>query len=186
MEPKKNISLIVGLAIPVLMIVAVAGSIYIPQLFAPKPAYDFLYSTNDGPYSYPGAGGYDVRNGKIVKIPPLAPEVYGYRPGDPYPVGVPAKPSGPEPKLFVYHVKNDTSKEVAFEEAENLTLTTDQTSPDGFEYSDGSRGGDFFPFGGRYDYNTKYLMGHGVSRKLKISGNQYEYNPVRFLGWIKN
>ncbi len=192
MEPtgkSKNIALIVGLAIPVLMIVAVAGSIYIPQFFAPKPQYDFLY-TNDsygGPY---GAQFYEVQNGKIVKNPPVLPPQDPNAP--PYinsatPQPYVAKPvPAPESRLFRYDVKNDTNKEVTFEEAQNLTLTTDQKSPDGFEFRDGSRGGDFFPFGGGYDYNTKYLTGHGISRKLNISGNQYQYNPVRFLGWIKN
>ncbi|MDP3772318.1 MAG: hypothetical protein Q8Q94_03020 [bacterium] len=183
MEPikkSKNISLIVGLAIPVLMIVAVAGSIYIPQFFAPKPQYDFLY-TNDyygGPY---GAQLYEVRNGRVVKNPPVLPLQDSSAP--PYV----AKPvPAPEPQLFRYDVKNDMSKEVAFEEAQNFSLTTDQKSPDGFEFRDGSRDGDFFPFGRGYDYNVKYLIGHGISRKLNISVNQYQYNPVRFLGWIKN
>ena len=39
---KKNITLILGISIPILMILFVAGSIYLPGLFI-KPHFNFLY-----------------------------------------------------------------------------------------------------------------------------------------------
>ena len=38
---KKHIPLIIGISIPILMILFVAGSIYLPGLFI-KPGYNFL------------------------------------------------------------------------------------------------------------------------------------------------
>ncbi len=43
MDKKKNISLMVGLAIPILMIVLIATSIYLPSFFAPR--HSLIFST---------------------------------------------------------------------------------------------------------------------------------------------
>ena len=64
---KKNIPLVVGLAIPVLMILFVAGSIYIPRLFAPEPKFNFVYSSGEDYYYGSLNNYYSVKNGKIVE-----------------------------------------------------------------------------------------------------------------------
>lgn len=43
---KKNITLVIGISIPILMILFVAGSIYFPRLFI-KPHFNFLYVSGD-------------------------------------------------------------------------------------------------------------------------------------------
>ena len=51
MKLKDKTSLIIGISIPILMIIFVAASIYLPRLFVEPPAYDFLYSI-DSDYGY--------------------------------------------------------------------------------------------------------------------------------------
>ena len=66
--------LIIGIAIPVLMVLFVAGSIYLPHLFTAGPKYDILYAAYREPsnpsqyyggYNFPQY--YDVTDGRIKK-----------------------------------------------------------------------------------------------------------------------
>src|SRR3990167_2616746 len=97
---QKNISLWIGLAIPVLMIVFVAAAIYLPRYFVEPPQYDFVYLVGN---NYIGDY-YEVRNGVLTKI------------SQPLPAGVvPAPRPEPSPRFFVYHVGDDSSQELTFE-----------------------------------------------------------------------
>lgn len=172
---KKNITLVMGMAIPILMILFVAGSIYLPGLFI-KPHFNFLYVSGDDSYYYYNNGyQYSVQNNKLIKNEIKQPVTPSYNPP---PV---------EPKLYLYDVVKNESKEVSFDEALNLNLDSSVTSPDEFEVVYGSRGDGFFPFfyGGGTDYNARYLTGHNVSKKLnlQLNGGSY-YNNFRFIGWI--
>lgn len=171
METKKNISLILGISIPILMILFVAGSIYLPGIFI-RPKFNFLYVTGDDYYC---GLRYSVQSGKLVKNDIKKPENQECYP-----------PRG-EVKLFIHDVLKNESKEVSFEEAQLLSLDSNIKSPDGFEVEYGSSDGGIFPFffGSSIDYNSLYLKGHNVSKKLNIqTGGSYYYN-FRFLGWIK-
>lgn len=171
---KKNISLLIGLAIPILMILFVAGSIYLPGLFI-KPTFDFLYVTGEG-YNYDKKYWIDQSTLKTVETTPQEPLDY------PYP---PSKVS----KLFLYDVDKNESREISFESAKSFTIDANAVSKDGFEIVRGGYDDGIFPlfFGGSSDYNARYLKGHGVSKKLNIPGmkayDYYDYN-FRFLGWI--
>jgi len=170
---KKNITLVLGISIPILMILFVAGSIYLPGLFI-KPHFNFLYVSGDD-YYY-NQQQYSVQNGKLVKSEIKQPENQNYNP-----------PRG-ESKLYVYDVAKNESKEISFLETQNLNLDSSVKSPDDFEVVYGSRGDGFFPFffWSERDYNTRYLSGHNVSKKLnlQLNGSSY-YNNFRFIGWIK-
>lgn len=170
---KKNITLIIGISIPVLMILFVAGSIYIPGLFI-KPHVNFLYVSGDD-YYY-DQGHFTVQKGKLVKKEIKQPENQGYY-----------QPRG-ESKLFVHDVAKNESREISFEEAQNLNLDSSVKSSDGFEIVNGSHSDGFFPFflGSGTDYNSRYLKGHNISKKLnlQLDGRSYYYG-FRLLGWIK-
>jgi len=170
---KKNITLIVGISIPILMIVFVAASIYLPGLFI-KPNVNFLYAYGDEYYSQER---FTVQNGKLVKR-----EVPRYESQSYY------QPPREESKLFLHDVVKNESREVSFEEAQRLNLDSGTKSSDGFEVINGYQGGGFFPFfgGSGSDYNTRYLKGHNVSKKINLQqrGESYYYD-FRFLGWIK-
>ena len=167
---KKNITLVLGISIPILMILFVAGSIYLPGLFI-QPKFNFFYVSDDYYYNQYQ---YSVQNEKLVRSEIQKPENKNYQPPR-------------EVKLYVYDVAKNESREIPFEEAQNLNLDSNSTSPDGFEVAYGSRGDGFFPFFfySGTDYNTRYLKGHNVSKKLNLQSSGSYYN-FRFLGWIKN
>ncbi len=168
---KKNLPLIVGITIPLLLILFVAGSIYLPGLFT-KPNYNFLYvsGANYGP-------AYFVTNGQLnenITTSTLNIE-RNY-------------PTGSQPQLFLYDVSKGQSEEISFADAQKLSLNTNPQSPDGFEIVSGNDGGGFFPFAYSPSdgYNTKYLEGHDVSKKLNIPDQGNYYYNFTFLGWVTN
>lgn len=172
---KKNITLILGISIPILMILFVAGSIYLPGLFI-QPRFNFLYVSGDDYYYYNNEQQYSVQNDRLIKNEIKQPENGNYNP-----------PRG-EVKLFIYDVVKNESKQVSFDEAQKLNLDSNNISPDGFEVVYGSRGDGIFPFFfySGTDYNARYLKGHNVSKKLNIQLSGSYYYNFRFLGWIKN
>jgi len=171
MSSKKNISLIIGIAIPIFMIVLIAVSIYLPSLFAPAPQFNFLYVTED---SYGQNRQFGVENGVLVKYEVKYPEHYT------------PKDAG----LFICNVLKNTDQEVSFEEAKKLKLDARSKSPDGYEVVYGSSEYGFFPFffSGGNDYNALYLKGHNTSKKLELQSSndgRYYYRNRHFLGWIR-
>ena len=169
---KKNASLLLGISIPILMILFVAASIYLPSLFV-KPKYNFLYVIGDD-YSYYNQYQYSVKNGKLVKneIQRLEDKKL---------------PPRIEAKLYIHDVAKNESREISFEEAQKLNLDTSITSPDGFEIVYGSRGDGIFPFffWSERDYSRRYLKGHNLTKKLNLQSDSSYYRSFRFLGWIK-
>ncbi len=171
MNPKKNVSLIVGIAIPFLMIILVAISIYVPALFAPAPRINFLYMTGD---DYGQGHEYIVENSSLVKREVKYPEHY--------------TPS--VARFFLHDTPANDDKELSFEEAQKLKLKTSVKSSDGWEVVYGNTDYGAFPlfFGGTTDYNAMYLKGHNASKKLNLQSpndERYYYRARRFLGWIE-
>jgi hypothetical protein len=166
---KKNITLIIGLSIPVLMVFFVTASVYIPRLWAPTevPGFDFVYTIGDqfGADYY-----YRVADGKITK------EKVEY-PQD----SKPPMRAG-EMQLFLYNVTDTTSREISFEDAQKLTLKSGAVSPDGFEVV--SRNGGGFPFSAPYDYNAKYLKKGSYYTKLGLSLGENDWYRFQFLAWV--
>lgn len=170
---KKNLPLIAGITIPVLLILFVAGSIYLPGIFI-KPKYNFLYLSGTT-YGQP----YFVTNGQLNQN--TATSTY---PQTLYPPS--NQPNTPQ--LFVYDVLQNQSREISFVDAQKLSLDPNIQSPDGFEVISGNGGGGGFPFfsGSNYDYNSRYLVGHNLSKKLNIPAVSNYYENFTFLGWINN
>jgi len=169
MFKKKNIPLILGFSIPILMILFVAASIYIPVLFL-HPKYNFLYST-DGDYY--GSKVYSVNNGRLVENSQPTPIYPDHRPYQ-------------RPELYIHNVTTNESTPASFQEVANLKLEPSTESPDGYKIESDSDSRGFFPFFWYdRDYEAKYIIGHNVSKKLKIktTGSSY-YKSIHFLGWI--
>lgn len=169
---KKNITLIVGISIPILMILFVAASIYLPGFFI-QPKYNFIYTSGDD-YCYHNQYQYSVQNGKLIRNEITCPESQTYLPQR-------------DTRLHVYNVAKNKSREISFEEAQNLNLDSNNLSPDGFEVTYGNHGGGFFPFFfySDTDYNNLYLKGHNVSKKLNLQLSGSYRNNFRFIGWVK-
>lgn len=189
---KKNFSLYIGLAIPVIMILLVAGVVYAPRVFntVPPPQHDFLYAVGDNVvyasfgrdmYPYPAVKGiwpkyvYTVENGKLKRTE----------------AGLPESEMGEVrveeivPKFYIHDTQTNVSTQITFEEAEALTLDTGAKSPDGFEIVHGqSGGGGIFPF--FYDgnnYNKRYIRKDYFAQELELNLPS-EYYAEFFLGWV--
>ncbi len=160
---RKHLPLLIGIAIPVLMVLLVAASIIIPGMLV-QPQYGFLYLTTS---DYSSNWEYSVEKGQLTKKKARTP-------GD----------TGSEPTLYLHDITTNTSRAVTFEEAQKLKLDPVQISPDGFEVVQG-QSGDFLFFGGSHYPGSYYIRGHGVSKRLPLkTEGRYYYGGYQFLGWI--
>ena len=163
MFSRKNIPLIIGIFIPILMIIFVGVSIYFPSIFWTNPKYNFIYLSGE---SYPSR--YYIQGNRLLKQDTPTPYV-------------PTR----EAKLFIYNIESNEAKAISFDEAKDLNLDSANVSPDGYSVEYGASSGGFSPFffySGN-DYNSVYLKNNKASKKLNInlSGNYYGFT---FLGWI--
>jgi len=172
-QKKQNISLIIGLSIPVAMILFVAVAINGPRWFntVEPPVVDFLYTTGQqNPYST-----YSIENGRLHLTEHPAPE--GASPTVQYPV-----------HFFIHDVSENISREIQEEDAMQLFLESSLRSPDGFTVESGHRGG-WFIFGYGRDYRSRYLVKDSYSEKLDLETNTGTYSyywNFRFLGWVND
>lgn len=168
---KQNISLIIGLSIPVAMILFIAIAINAPRWFnSTDPAkYDFLYTTGQADPNVT----YSVENGRLIEKKRPVPEN--------------ASTTSPHQiHFFVHDVSENSSREIQIEEALSLSLDSSNRSPDGFKVVNGRRGGWFiFDWGRRT--NERYLTNESFSEKLNLETNAGNYNyywNFRLLGWV--
>lgn len=173
---KKNLPLIAGLAIPIIMIVAIALAVYVPRLFAPQPAFSFLYSSGD---IYQTSYFFAIENEVLVKKDKPQPygEIY-YKPA-----------TAANLQLYLYNPAQNKSIPISLQDAQNLKLSAMKQSPDGYEVISGNQSENIFTaiFGGyNRGYNTQYLKGHNTAKKINLnfSGDPYNYYNFQFLGWI--
>ena len=166
---KENITLIIGLSIPVVMVLFIAGAIYLPSLFVDvePPQYSFMYMTNHNRDGYR----YQVKENKLSREKIKTKN--NYYSNNPYPV-----------RFFIHNIKTHENKELTFEQASEQPLNPNIESPDGFQIENGRRGYGFFPFYSRGNYYTRYITKEGYAEKLKLHTNQRNYYNFRFLGWL--
>lgn len=178
---KEKISIVVGLALPVLFIIFIAVWLSV-RTSSVQPQSNFIY-TVAGEYSPQKYGvlfenNYIVENGKIKLKPVLhtKDEIANYD-------------MRKAMDLYVYDVKNNINQKVTVEEAQKLLITDSNISPDGYwvayEYGNG---GIFEIFGGN-DSNSGYFITKvdgGAKKKINIEfGRNYWDNEFRVIGWIK-
>ncbi|MDP3883173.1 MAG: hypothetical protein Q8Q48_03915 [Candidatus Staskawiczbacteria bacterium] len=178
MNIKGNLSLIFGVSIPILMIIFVAASIYIPQMFI-KPEYNFLYLSGNNTCSHVAGNNqiFSVKNGKVVNnlsgLPNLTDQILQY-----------CLSRSSEIKFYLYDMKAEKTSEVSFAYAQTLNLDPALESSDGFQIIKGTYSGGIFPFFySNSDYNSRYVQGHNISKKINTQQGSY-YN-FTFLGWVK-
>ena len=168
---KNNITLVIGLSIPVLMILFVTGSIYLPRLFSKvaPPQYNFLYTVAG---DYMAKYSYGVVDGQLVREETKNPTDI-----------VPVKSiSSSEGQLFVHNVTTNTSSQISFVDAQKLKFIGGAFSPDGFEIVSNQGGG--FIFSGPYDYMAKYIKKGSYAQKLNLNLGESNYWQYSFLGWV--
>lgn len=168
MKTKENLPLIIGIALPVLLVAFVAGAIYLPRFFVDPPQYDFIYATGD----YTTLSYYEVVDGKLTQVggEMNAPAVILGKPVDTY-----YEP----PTFYIYEFEKDEGRKISFDEVRELNLDDDDESPDGYKIVQGSSDGLFGP--GNWD--KRYIKGHGLSKEIDLNLGHYYYD-FYLMGWV--
>ncbi len=156
-----------AIAIPVLLVIAIALSIYLPAAFAKKPKYDFVY-TNEDDYYYR----YTVKEEKIIELPQDQKSFYPLTRSD--------------IKFYLHNTAENTNKEITLADAQSLNLSGDTTSPDGFTITrpDGNESIFTLFFGGVNNYNSRYFEAPNSKIGLKINLANPQGYYFHFLGWV--
>lgn len=181
---KEQLPLIIGLAIPVLLIAVLAAIIYVPRLYV-KPSFDFVYAVGSYPVSLDSEAKtrveYSVVNDRLKKT--TSPAEVSLDPNDKYYYGLHVTTP---PDFYRYDVTEHKSISLSEEEILQLTLDPNEAAPDGFKMSYGQEGDDIFSslFGGR-DYAKRILVKGTVSVPLNVvSGSDRYGSEFHFIGWL--
>lgn len=184
---KKNFAIILAFALPVVLIVIVAISTYVPSLFL-STHYNFIYSScSEGADYYPYycktylQKRYAVMGGKLTinSLDPLQ---------DSDNDGVPDVNENYMARIFLHDTQKNESREITLEEARTLSLNSLLTSPDGVTVSGNYDNGDDFLFLFNNNSTFDYYLTKGRSRsKLNLihRDDRYYYRDnFQFIGWI--
>lgn len=178
---KKNISLILGLAIPVLLVGIIILAVYVPQMML-KPSQDFLYVVGQNKSYYSYGDSYSITDGRLTKTF----NAYPQKDIDPS-----YQPKYPTVRLFIYEASTGLNKEVTYEQAKSLVFGSTGQSSDGFIFvgRDGYHNNGIFEiFGSPRERSASYLKKGDLRKKITLaedSSNDYYYNEeVQFLAWI--
>jgi len=163
MAGKKNVPLIIGLLLPVLLLAFLAGAVYIPRLLAPPLKHSFLYLSEENRHKYT----WRVEGAGLKKV--LANK---------------SATSIVEP-IYIYDAKTKTSRTISEADALKLRLSTSLESPDGYEIDHGRSGGIMRDLFVGYDRRNITIRGHGTSQTLELQGDDAHYYwGFEFLGWV--
>jgi hypothetical protein len=192
---KSNFVLIVGLALPVLLMISFMIFATLPQKLADPPRYDFVFSTSDfntGFSKLPVSANFVVRDGKLKAQYVAYEQPGGY--GNNW------------RKLYIYEADTQKVRQLSFgypqdmdnitgtredvvEATKHLALDTTLVAPDGYQLSyDGySRSGlfnDLF-WGGGYSNESRLRKGASSVRLAPADSNtHFYYGDVQFIGWV--
>lgn len=184
---KENIVLLIGISLPILLMIIFILASTLPKLWVAAPKYDFLYIS----YSYNNTPSIIINvdiNDRKLQITARHD---------------PANKPSQTPRLFIYEMQKQTSREITIPmpnitpnttqlipiiipELQNATIDTSWKSPDGFslfsqyQYGGGDFNGLFFS---SYDKNNAFTLKKD-GYVMKISFPQVNIYNVRFLGWI--
>ena len=190
---KKNYIILIALSLPLVLIIVVALSTFIPSRLL-STNYNFIYaSCNDSRnYYYYSCNDFLAKRYSVVDDKLVVNQINPTQDSD----GdkIPDIQENYSVHIFLHDTKSNTDKEVSLKEAQGLNLNDLLTSPDGVTVSSGYeysyRGDDFFPFpfGGSSSSYGLYLTKGKSKQKLNLvnENNGYYYYPdnFHFLGWV--
>ncbi|MDP2593050.1 MAG: hypothetical protein Q8P52_00145 [bacterium] len=186
---RKHWPIVLAFALPLLLILVVLFSVYIPSLFI-STEYDFIYATCEDNHYYYDCGAYlnkryTVKDGKLFENTVTADEVNAR-----VPIPENAKTATPveyKTRIFLHDTAENQSREITLEEARGLNLSPLKTSPDGVTVtSSWDYNNDFlFPFSGRSEYYYSLSKGRSKSRLNIIMDEASRYSQnLQFIGWV--
>ena len=192
---KANLVLIVGLALPIVLMAGFLVASGLPQRLADPPKYSLVFAVTDysqGPSGIPVSIHLLVQDGVLkAQYTKLPPQPTGYA-------------NNAWKKLYVYDAATQKVQELSFgfpsnmdaiegtvvetvEATRTMRLNTTLQSPDGYELSrdNGSRSGlinEIFWGGG---YSNDYRLRKGSSSlRLPLAAANIPYGNVEFVGWV--
>lgn len=164
----KHLPLFIGILLP-LVFVGVAVGISIAATSKIQPAHDFIYVTDQAPYSgY--ANEYIVEGDRIVLAP--APVLEGRE-----------SARRGAPTLYRYNVLENTTTALSEADIKALSVTPGPSSPDGY-IVEHRYGGSFGIFGGG-DESGFYVSKEGVGKRLPALTNARGSYGFSVIGWIR-
>jgi hypothetical protein len=172
---KKNLPLIIGIALPIIFIIIISFVLFVPSLYV-KPQHNFIYTTSDYyGYNQGYQETYKVLNNRIVteRVLPRDKETQQ--------IGAPT--------LYVYNVQDDTSHQVSFDEVKDLAIDPGPSSPDGYTiaYEYGHDG--IFELLGSDGNNNNFFISKGNGKKrlsgLVGDGRYWYQGNFKLIGWVK-
>lgn len=180
---KENLFVIIGAALPVLLLVGALAATKLPGLWVEPPRHDFLFLDREGNYAcFPAR--FQVRTGRL--------EITAHKSADHCTHYV-----NQYPRLYRYEARAETIRELPYDippagetgavaAAAGLRLDTARKSPDGYEVVEGPRyhHGDFFGFFGGYHYESGIaLKKDGRTIEVPLDDGTW-YGRGQFLGWV--
>jgi len=183
---KKHGVLILAFALPILLIVVVAISAYIPSRLV-KTQYDFVYTTcfdGNSYYAY-NCSNYSTTEYSVIDDVLVVKEISDPQKDlQPY-----EKRTPPTVRIFLHDTETNLSKEISLKDAQSLKLSGLITSPDGITVSNQyERVPDMiYIFGGGNTTYGYYLTKGNAKSRLNLinNGESYSYqNNFKFIGWV--
>lgn len=191
---KDNFVLVIGLALPVVIMIAFMVMSSLPQTMEDPPKYDLIFSTPEWQYNQnaPVSARLFVKNGTLMAQ-------YTKNPS--------AQSSGTQwHKLYRYEAATKTVRELPFgypdgadeiekmreepvEATKDLTLNTVTTSPDGYVLTNEStsRGGLVNELIFDFDRDRNYMKLRKGMASVKLmtgDGTPFYYGNANFIGWV--
>lgn len=178
MNIKQNLPLVIGLAIPVVLVVALAAIIYVPRLYL-KPTVDFVYAVGSYPTYINNAENtrteYRLVNGRLTKTV------------SPYTAEKPYYDTESPPEFYRYAVAENKNTPLTEQEITQLNLDPSVEAPDGFKVNNAYSRDNIFEavFGGR-DSSQQVLEKGSVAVKINLvsDADRYSYD-FDFIGWVE-
>ena len=180
---KQNFSMVVGVALPVLLVLFFWLATIVPKMWVEAPQHNLIFTSDHYDYNAQlhGTVRFDVKEGKLRAF---FHEVgnQGYR---------------QVPRLFYFNVTTESTREIVLDMPADLTdgvaieipemeshkFSNETRSPDGYTFDNSYRGrhGIFFG-GGGYRYHSK-IEKDGRAIKIPMPSGDSSYQNLRFLGW---
>ena len=186
---RKNLMIVVSIALPLLVITLFALASILPGVFATPPQHDLLLSLHDQTTPKTSRIRYNfvIRNGQL-KAEVFESEKPRYQ---------------SNPRLFLYQHATGKVKEISFQLPEGIDDLSGSTeipvmeflsnklsdallAPDGYEFRGRSSGGGLMTelFGGRRNRSDVSIANGGAVIRVRLPSTDNWYNNVRFVAWV--
>lgn len=186
---KKNLVLVAGIALPVLLVVGFMITAAVPPKLGPKPLYPVLFSVygyahDNAPYNIE----YIVKADKIYARLTARNNDYGGSKRDLYVFDAQKDSLTKIDPTLPDDIGEDKQRDVPVADFADNTIDKSSKSPDGYTLENGSyrsRGivGDLFGGRGGY-YDSRLRHDNGWSYKITDNTGNY-YGNLEFIGWVK-